>query len=365
MTHRGRKTFLYIVVGVAVVAFAIAAVLFYRKQTAPRAVRLLPDSDAIVYIDLQTIRRLTSLNEQPSPPHDPDYEQFVRETGFQFERDLDEAAFAVHTAGPAGEKRYSEIFLGHYDTAKVSAYLKRISTSTERYNDKDIYSIPVENRTVRVALLGVDSAAISNLDDPAVIHGMVDRYGTMALPHRGPAIVQNFYKHVPLGSLMWALVRIPPAPQDPRAARSITLPGGIDIFIPSASTMVGSIRVLTSVNAKAEFFTSSEADAKHFVEQAGAFLNLFRAIQSSAQLSGSDADVKAVFDSIQIEQDKERAVISASVPVGFLKKVVSESPAQITGPEEPQAVQPQAVPEQKQPEAPAKKTQKDSGKSNR
>ena len=49
-----------------------------------------------------------------SPPvsHDPDYERFIQETGFDFERDLDAAAFAIHypqswpgggTGGPAPE----------------------------------------------------------------------------------------------------------------------------------------------------------------------------------------------------------------------------------------------------------------------
>ena len=77
-----------------------------------------------------------------------------------------------------------------------------------------------------------------------------------------------------------------------------------------ASTMVASMRFLTALNFKAEFFTASEEDAKHFVDQAQTFLALFQSIQSSAQLNGSDPDVKAVFNSFHFEQQHDRAILT-------------------------------------------------------
>ena len=66
-------------------------------------------------------------------------------------------------------------------------YLKRLSTSIDRYRNFDIYNIPLEGRTVRVALLSYDSAAVSNHPDPAVIRGIVDRSRKLASrPRREP-----------------------------------------------------------------------------------------------------------------------------------------------------------------------------------
>src|SRR5206468_10068798 len=84
----------------------------------------------------------------------------------------------------------------------------------------------------------------------------------------------------------------------------------------------------------AEFFTASEEDAKHFVDQAQTFLALFQSIQSSAQLSGSDPDVKAVFNSFHFKQEKDRAILTADVPMGLIKKMFTEQPVQLSAPEE-------------------------------
>ena len=42
------------------------------------------------------MRTLKAIGQLPPVSHDPEYEKFIQETGFQFERDLDEAAFAIH-----------------------------------------------------------------------------------------------------------------------------------------------------------------------------------------------------------------------------------------------------------------------------
>ncbi len=335
MTVKTRRTILFAAIFTVVLIAVIAIAVQLRRRSAPEAARLLPQSDAIVYFDVSTVRKLTGY-KSGTTPHDPDYQKIIDATGFEPERDLDEVAAAVHST-PSGETRFSYIFIGHYDFGKVSGYLKSISKNVEKYRDIDVYEIPVENRTVRVALLGLDMAAVSNMDDPLVLHGMMDRYKEIALPFGGPGLVQDYYKHVPLGSLAWGIMRIPPAPKDPRAARNMALPGGIDIFVPSSSTMVASIRFLTSLNFKAEFFTASEADAKHFVDQAQTFLNLFQSIQTSARLNGSDPDVKAVFDSFQFSQEKERAILKADIPLSFIKKVFTEPPTEL-------APQPQPAP---------------------
>ena len=84
--------------------------------------------------------------------HDPEYERFIQETGFDFERDLDAVAFAVHypekwpgggTGGSAPEPRFSEVFVGRFDGSRCLADLKRTAQSVENYNSIDIFTIPL------------------------------------------------------------------------------------------------------------------------------------------------------------------------------------------------------------------------------
>lgn len=328
MTTRRRVSIAVAAIVVLILA-AIATTVLLRRRAAPEEVRLLPDTAAIVYVDLETIRHLTAFKTPVQVQREPEYDAFVRETGFEFERDLDQAAFAIHTDKP-GDSRFTEVLNGHFDLQKLAAYLRRVSRKTEHYRDHEIFEFPVENRTLRVVLLGIDMAAISNVDDPAVIRGIVDRHKQIAQPFAGPSIVSRHHRDVPLGSVLWAIARIPSAPapggREAGAAKAIPLPGGFSLLVPAESTMVASIRILGAVNARADFVTPSDADAQKFVQQAELFLNLFRSVQQSAQLEGSDPDVKAVFDSLKVEQQKERAIISANIPLGFLKKLFSEGP---------------------------------------
>ena len=144
---------------VLVMSAAIVTAILLRKRAAPDAARLLPDSDAVFYVNLEPIRLFTDLGKKPSKDRDPQYEDFVRQTGFEFERDLDKAAFAIHygaasngkTATPA-TARYSR---GISTVRRVSHYLRKLASSVERYRDYDIYIIPLEGRTVRVVLLDI------------------------------------------------------------------------------------------------------------------------------------------------------------------------------------------------------------------
>jgi hypothetical protein len=353
MRIRTRNLLALVVVIVIVVALGLA--IYLRRRAAPEPARLLPESDAVVYVNFKLIRRLTNFGDKPVQPHEPEYERFVQETGFQFERDLDEVAFAVHAAKPGSvpDTRYSEVFEGHFDGQRAAAYLRKIAASTEKYRDVEIFNIPVENRVVRVAILGVDTSAASNTEGPVVIHGIIDRYKQLALPFSGPPLIRDYYKKVPFASLVWTMAAVPQAPDDPRLARPLTLPGGFDIYVPPQSVLVGSARTFTgSVNVKAELFTKGEDDARKFAEQTGTFLTIFKGIESSMQPSGSDPDVKAVFESLKVEQEHDRAIITATLPLGFFKKMLAEPPVELGAPKAEEPAVPTA-PEKKA--APARK----------
>jgi hypothetical protein len=325
---RTRRKQLWVAFAVVLtIAGGILAAILLRKRAAPDAVRLLPDSEAVLYINLEPIRILTGLGKKPLHDSDPQYQEFVSQTGFEFERDLDKAAFAIHYGGTSDgrsrDTRYSEVFQARFDGARVSQYLRKLADKVESYRDLDIYIIPVEGRTVRVVLLGIDIAAASNTADASVIHGMIDRFKQAALPFSGPPLVSEYYRRIPLGSVIWAIAR-PPADGKGQKHGEFLLPGGWGGLLPPKSVVIASARPLNDIHLRAQVLADSELGARSFTERVRTYLALFKSLDISMDSGGPDADVKAVFDSLEVRQDKNEAVLTAKVPYGFFKKLLSE-----------------------------------------
>ncbi|HWZ82073.1 MAG TPA: hypothetical protein VNW47_05600 [Terriglobales bacterium] len=325
------KRTLPVLIAVLAIAAAVVAIVQLRKRAPPEAVRLLPGADGFFYINLKWIRTFNATNQIPAVSHDPEYQKFVEETGFQFERDLDEAGFAIHypqsTAGSAPEARFSEVFVGKIDAEKLTAYLKKLASSVDNYKGFDIYNVPVEGRTVRVALLSYDSVAVSNHPDENVIRGILDRSRKLASPFGGPQFLRQYYKKVPFASLSWAILKI-----DPSQARLLGGPTGWALLFPKPATMVISGRYLRALHLRAEAFAGSEDDARAIADQVGTFLNLFHSAETSIGTHGPDVDVKAFFESLKIDRSGDRAILTATVPPGFIKKVLTEAPVSTPAP---------------------------------
>jgi hypothetical protein len=339
---------------VLLIVAAVAFVVTLRKHAPPEAARLLPGADGFLYINLKWIRTFNATNQLPSVSREPEYQKFVEETGFQFERDLDQAAFAVHypqswgggTAGSASEPRFSEVFVGKIDSTRLTAYLKKISSSIDDYHSFEIYNIPLEGRTVRVAILSYDSVAVSNHPNPDVIRGMLDRSRKLASPFGGPWLLRKFYRKVPLASLSFAILRVKP---------EMSSFGGLEswsLLFPKPAVAVISARYLRALHLRAEAFTDSDADAQAVTEKTAAFLSLFHAAEGSVGAQGTDADVKTFFESLKVEQSGDRAILTATVPPGFIKKVLTEAPPNTVAPAAPTAP-PKEPPATRHPQTPA------------
>ena len=313
-----------VLLGVLLVAAALTVIVQLRKHAPPEPARLLPGGDGFLYVNLKWIRRANITGQLPPVSHDPEYERFLQATGFEFERDLDQAAFAIHypekRSTPAEPPRFSEIFIGKIDSERLCAYLKRISTSVENYRSIDIYSIPLEGRTLRAALLGVDTVAASNHADPFVIRGIIDRSRKLASPFGGPALLRQYYKSIPIASLAWGIFRVQPSRES--AANSSFL----SFLFSKPAVVVASARYIGSVHIRAEAMTDDENDAKQVAAQVNTFLNVFHSAEMNVGSQDKDKDVKNFFDSLKIEQDKNRAVLTAVVPPGFIRKAIGEMP---------------------------------------
>jgi hypothetical protein len=329
--------------GFLLLAAAIALAVVLRKHAPPEPARLLPGADGYFYANLKWIRRANIAGQMPDVPHEPEYEQFIQATGFQFERDLDQAAFAIHyppvkpnsKAASPEAARFSEVFVGRIQGERLRDYLAKISGSVENYNSVNIYNIPLEGRTLRVAILGFETVAASNHDDPMVIRGIVDRSRKLAAPFGGPALVRRYYKYVPLASLGWAIFKVDPA--DSLPARN-----ALSFLFTKPATVVASARYLGRVHFQAEAFTGSKDEAQRLSEQVGTFLQLFHTAEGTVSMPGNDPDVKAFFDGLKIQQNGDRTVLTAAIPPGFIRKAVAASPAEAT-PETAQPAPPAAA----------------------
>jgi hypothetical protein len=342
---RIRRTF-PIILAVVVIAAAVTLAVQLRKHAPPEPARLLPGADAFFYLNLSAARRANSGKDLPAVSHDPEYERFIRETGFQFERDLDKAAFAIHypakwpgggTGGSSHEVRFSEVLEGKFQGERLTAYLRQIARSVENYHSVDIFTILLEGRSLRVAVLSSDSVAASNHDDPAVIQGIVDRSKRLASPFGGPSLLRQYYKHVQLASLAWVVARIDPA--SPEAGGWNTVFTRPATLVVSASALNPLHPMAQAIHLRAEAFTPSSDEARAITDKANIFIAMTHAAETSVGTLGTDADVKALFDSLQIKQQGEHVVLTAAMPFGFLRKMLSGSAPELAEPSDAPSTQ--------------------------
>jgi hypothetical protein len=338
--------------GVLLVAAAVCIVVILRKHAPPEPARLLPGADGFVYVNLKWVRRMNVTGQLPAVSHDPEYQHFIQQTGFEFERDLNQAAFAIHypenlplenNKRPDGP-RFSEIFVGKIDGQKLRAYLGGIANSIESYRSVDIYNIPLEGRMVRVAILNWDTVAASNHPDPELIRRIIDRSKKLASPFAGPQLLRQYYKDVPLASLAWAIFKV-----SPKGGTATPGPVDFSFLFTNPAVLVTSARWLGSLHLRASAYTASAGEAHHVAEQLNTFLTMFHAAETTVPGQGSDVDVKNFFDSLKVEEHDSTAVLTAILPPGFVKKMFAEPPKE----EMPAAVAP-AVPKASAPKAPRK-----------
>ncbi|MGH9589454.1 MAG: hypothetical protein ACRD25_03625, partial [Terracidiphilus sp.] len=210
MHRRTRRTL--IIVAAAIVLLAMA--IFLRSKAPPEPARLLPESDGIIYVNLKPFRvLLRHEHEKIEPPKRvPDYQNFVNATGIDWERDLDQAAIALHRMpnpnGPNGPVAYSMVLVGKITGPRLNNWLAAHAASRDVYAGHTIYNIPSEGRTVRVSQIGYDVIAVSNTPTPEQIYSIIDRRSTAAWPFAGSALLRQHFHDVPLLAFAWGVGQI-------------------------------------------------------------------------------------------------------------------------------------------------------------
>jgi hypothetical protein len=308
---------------VAAVLVLLALAIFLRSKAPPEAARLLPESDGIIYIDFRPVR--TFLHKDLKPPQRAlDYQQFIDAIGIDPERDVDQVAIALHRmsdpSGPNGPVAYSMVLVGKITGQRLNAWLDAHATSRETYDGQTIYSVPSEDRTVRVAQIGYDTMAASNFPTPEKIHAILDRHRTAAWPLSGSTLLEQHYHDVPLLSIAWGVGQIG-LPFSENGAIHIF---GLALPLEPDSTIVASLapalpisNSLGSLHLRIEEIAPSQSTA---ISQAADLATLVTMARGFAQPLGTNPannSLKQLLETAEVSQHGERVVVTATLPGNF------------------------------------------------
>lgn len=126
------------------------------------------DPSAVVFADLTKLRsdpfvvQLFAWAPQPEP--DEDYAQFLNQTGFHYERDLDRVAIAFQKVGQ--DSAFFAVAEGRFDRQKISAVVHKSGT-VEKRGGHEILAIPESGGAKRIylAFLGNDRITLTDRAD--------------------------------------------------------------------------------------------------------------------------------------------------------------------------------------------------------
>ncbi len=301
---------------VAAVLLLLAVAIFLRSKAPPEAARLLPESDGIIYINLKPIRGFFHKGLKP-PQRVPEYQQFVDATGIDWERDLDQAAIALHRMpdpnGPNGPVAYSLVLVGKLTGKRLNSWLEAHATSRENYAGKTIYNIPSEDRTVRVAQIGYDMVAVSNTPTPEQIHSIIDRHRAAALPFAGSTLLSRHYHDVPLLALAWGVGQIG-LPFSERGAISIF---GFTLPLESGSTIVASVtptlHLAGALRLKVEEIAPDDQTAASQAASLATLVTMARGFTAPLAANPPNNALKELLRTAEVTQKRDRVVVTATV----------------------------------------------------
>jgi hypothetical protein len=340
-----RSTRYSLLLALALIGALIGAIVL-RKTAPPEAARLLPESDAIVYVNLKPLRLATHFDRTPVT-RAPEYQHFIDATGIVPERDLDVAAFALHRMdnpnGPNGPVGYSEVFEGRFDGQRLERYLASIATARETYAAHTIYTVVVDDgtatRPLRIAQLGYDSIAASNMPTAEQIHSILDRHRSAASPFSGASLLSARYRDVPILSSAWGIGHI----GLPFSDRGYITIFGLQLPLPEDTTFVASLRYTGTLRLRIEEISPTEADAARAAQNLSTLIDLFKSLQQIKPRNQADAALLEMIGSLRMDQHKDRAILTATLPTQLLQQLANattESSSGIQSSEAPVAATP-------------------------
>src|SRR6266850_1116954 len=147
------------IIVLAVVVLSAVSFFGYQRWAAPKGAshgellaQMPSDLNVVIFLDFDELRRAPFIAKlyawAPRPQSDADYAQFLRETGFDYERDLYRMAAGVKKQGTT-----SVLFAiadGKFDRAKITAYASKLGT-VRKNGGREIYAVPVSGTLKKIS----------------------------------------------------------------------------------------------------------------------------------------------------------------------------------------------------------------------
>jgi len=169
------KKWTWIGLAALVVCLSAAAFFGYRKWDAQNGstragtlAMMPPDASAVLFVDFSELHQAPFFAQlyawAPKPQVDEDYAQFVKDSGFDYERDLDRVAIAVEKRGQ--DSALFAILDGKFDRQRISAYARK-NGSAAKTSVREVFSVPVSGAAKKIsfAFLQNDRIALTNDSD--------------------------------------------------------------------------------------------------------------------------------------------------------------------------------------------------------
>jgi hypothetical protein len=238
-TNTMRKPYwLALLLGAAVVAASAGyGYYLFRSQSRSQDLAVLSflpqDPAAVLYVDLSALRHSAFLAQlaawAPHSQKDSEYAQFLQDTGFDFERDLNHLAIATQKL--AGAANLFFIADGKFDRSKISAYALRTGTK-QNINGQEVFSVPLDagKRTLSFAFVSDHLVILTDS------RGLADALESLS-QKPGQNDWQERFRRL-AGSPAFAVIR-----QDAGAALAERAPGGFRS--PQLSSLLNQLQWIT------------------------------------------------------------------------------------------------------------------------
>ena len=283
-------------IGWAAVVVALGAATFFLyckwgvKKGARReeALALMPtDASAVLFADFDELRQAPFIRKlyawTPKPQAEADYAQFVKETGFDYERDLDRIAIAMGKRGQ--DSTLFSILDGKFDRQKISAYAWKTSSAIET-GGREIFSVPVSGTAKKISLTFLRNDRIEVTDD-ANLAFLLDAKKRSEDAADWRARFERL-----AGSPVFAVIR-----QDARVGTALAAQAPSGLRSPQLSTLLDQLQWITLAgkpeNDRLRVVAEGECTAEARAQQ---LVDLMNGVVILAQLGLNDAKTRQQLD---------------------------------------------------------------------
>jgi hypothetical protein len=125
-----------------------------------------PEAGAVLFADFDELRRAPFFAQlfawAPKPQADADYAEFLKNTGFDYERDLDRLAIAVLRR--SNDSSLFAVADGKFDREKIIAYARKIGSAATN-GSREIFSVSLSGSSRKISFTFLSKKRIALTDD--------------------------------------------------------------------------------------------------------------------------------------------------------------------------------------------------------